>query len=143
MVAQTAKLSSHSINFDVFLLILEASKNLCTWGTRSSWLNCALRDRKISLYRGSHYETPCLVSLCHNRLPCQAMRDEGHLSELGLYRGSHYKTPRLMSLCHNRLPCQAMRNECYLSELGLYRGSHCKTPRLMSLCHNTLPFQAM
>ena len=44
MVAQTAKSSSHSTNFDVFGIILEASKKLCTWGTRSSWLNYALRD---------------------------------------------------------------------------------------------------
>ena len=44
MVAQTAKWSSHSTNFDVFGIILEASKNLCTWGTRSSWLNYVLRD---------------------------------------------------------------------------------------------------
>ena len=57
MVAQTAKLSSHSTNFDVFLLILEASKNLCTWGTRSSWLNCALRDDEAVYWVSiGHYE---------------------------------------------------------------------------------------
>ena len=32
MVAQTAKLLFHSTHFYVFRLILEASKNLCTWG---------------------------------------------------------------------------------------------------------------
>ena len=46
MVAKTAKLLFHSTHFYVFRLILEASKNLCTWGTRSSWLNCGLRDDK-------------------------------------------------------------------------------------------------
>ena len=32
MVAQTAKLLFHATHFCVFRLILEESKNLCTWG---------------------------------------------------------------------------------------------------------------
>ena len=57
MVAQTAKSSSHSTNFDVFGIILEASKKLCTWGTRSSWLNYALRDDEAVYWVSiGHYE---------------------------------------------------------------------------------------
>ena len=66
------------------------------------------------------------MSLCHNRLPCQAMRDEGYLSELGLYRGSHFKTPCLVTLNQNKA----------LGQIPLCQN---KAPRQIPLCQNKTP----